>query len=71
MDEMRIASKFAQGIVSKILKKALAKKLGIEPVICFDSPIEMKIDGDTAQIHVDVTALLSTDDISKILKEYV
>ena len=71
MDEMRIATKFTQGIIAKIIRKILVKKVGIDPTICFESPIEMKIDGDTAQIHLDVTVLVQTDDISKLIKEYV
>ena len=71
MDEMRITTKFMQGIIIKIIRKILVKKLGIDPTICFESPIELKIDGDTAQIHLNVTAIVSTDDISKIVKEYV
>ena len=71
MDEMRIATKFTQGIIAKIIRKILIKKLGIDLTICFEAPIELKIDGDTAQIHLDVTVLVPTDDIQKIIKEYV
>ena len=71
MDEMKIATKFTQGIIIKIIRKILIKKLGIDPTMCFESPIELKIDGDTVRIHLDVIATVSTDDISKIVKEYV
>ena len=68
MDEMRIESKFLQNIISKILKKVLNKQLGINPEICFWSPIEAKIENDTAQVHIDIVATVPTNDIVKILK---
>lgn len=68
MDEMRISSKFMQNILSKLIKKVLSKNIGIEPDIQFESPIELKIDGETAQIHLNITANVSTSDITKLLK---
>ena len=71
MDEMRISTKFMQSILCKIIKKTLSKKLGVDPEIEFGSPIELKIDGDKAQIHIDVTANISTGDILKLVKDYI
>ena len=71
MDEMRISSKFLQSIISKIIKKTLNKKLGVSPDVEFGSPIEVKIDGETAQIHIDITANVSTDDLMNLIKDLI
>lgn len=71
MDEMRISTKFMQNLISKIIRKVLNKKLGMNPEISFGSPIELKIDGDTAQIHVDITANVPTEEILKLIKDYI
>ena len=57
-----------QNILSKLIKKLLSKNVGIEPDILFGAPIEVKIDGDTAQIHLDLTATISTSDVTKLIK---
>ena len=69
MDEMRISTKFMQGIITKIIRKMVNKKLGVDPEVLFNSPIELKFDGDSASLHVDFTATISKNDISKILKD--
>lgn len=71
MDEMRVSTKFMQNIVSKILRKVIGKKLGCDPAITFNSPIEFKFDEENAQIHVDITASMTKEDISKLLKDFI
>lgn len=68
MDEMNIVSKFTTGIVSKVVKVMLKKKLGCDIDIWLK---EMKVtvtDGNT-HVHLDVDAELSKDELKKLLKE--
>lgn len=71
MDEMKIASGFMQGTLSRIIRKLVLKKLGIEPNLKFEDPISVKFDGEKATVHLNVTASLSKEDLSKLLKDLV
>lgn len=71
MDEMKIASGFTQGLLAKIIGKVVAKKLGIGLNLKFDDPISVKFDGERAAVHLNVTANLSKEDLSKLLKDLV
>lgn len=71
MDEMKIASGFMQGTLIRIIRKWLFKKLGIEIGLKFDDAISVKFDGEKATLHVSVTADMSKDDLSKLLKDLV
>ena len=71
MDEMKIASGFMQGMLTRIVKKLVSKKLGVEPDLKFDDPISIRFDGQQAVAHLNVTVSLSKDDLSKLLKDLV
>ncbi len=71
MDEMKIASGFMQGLLTKIIGKVVAKKFGIGLNLKFDDPISVKFDGEQATVHLNVTANLSKEDLSKLLKDLV
>lgn len=71
MDEMKISSKFMQNLVSRIIRKVVNKKVGIDPDISFGAPIEVKIDGDNATIHIDVTANIKTEELQRIINEHI
>lgn len=71
MDEMRIQSGFMQGIITKLIRKAVAKKLGVDLGITFREPISIKFDGENANVNLSITAALSKEDLSKLLKDLV
>ncbi len=71
MDEMKIASGFMQGTLSRIIRKLILKKLGIELDLKFEDPISVRFDGEKALLHLNVTASLSKEDLSKLLKDFV
>lgn len=67
MDEMRIVSKFTTGMISKLLKLVLCKKLGYDVDIRLNE-ITAKVDNGKTHIHLDVDAELEKDELTKILK---
>lgn len=67
MDEMRIVSKFTTGMISKLLKLTLRKKLGYDMDIRLNE-VTAKVDNGKAHIHLDVDAELEKDELTKILK---
>lgn len=69
MDEMKIASGFVQGVIVRIVRKLVFKKLGIEPDLKFEDPVSVRFDGEKATLHLNVTAGLSKEDLSKLLKD--
>ena len=71
MDEMHIGSKYLQGIISKIVKSVIRKKLGVEADVQFNDPISVTFDGENANVHVNVNATLGRDDLDKLLKDLI
>ncbi|MCM1179352.1 MAG: CTP synthase [Clostridium sp.] len=67
MDEMRIVSKFTTGMISKLLKLALRKKLGYDIDVRLNE-VTAKVDNGKTHIHLDVDAELEKDELTKILK---
>lgn len=67
MDEMRIVSKFTTGMISKLLKLVLRKKLGYDIDIRLNE-VTAKVDNGKTHIHLDVDAELEKDELTKILK---
>lgn len=67
MDEMKIVSKFTTGMISKLLKVMLHKKLGYDMDIRLNE-VTAKIDNGKTHIHLDVDAELEKDELTKILK---
>ena len=68
MDEMRIGSKYLQGIISRIIRTVIRKKLGVEAEVQFNDPISVSFDGDQASVHVSVDATMGREDLDKLLK---
>lgn len=71
MDEMVIRSDFTKSLISKIIVKALKDKLGITPQVIFKDPIEIKKDGGFVDVHLNIDAGMSVEDLSKLLKDLV
>lgn len=69
MDEMNIVSKFTNGLISKIIEKALRKSIGSEIRIDIHS-INVKVDNGRTTLHVDADANISNDEIPKILGKF-
>jgi hypothetical protein len=67
MDEMKIVSKFARGIVSKILKKVISKKSGYDVDIQLNA-ITVTISEGTGHLHLDMDAEMEKDELVKLLK---
>lgn len=67
MDEMRIVSKFARGIVSKAVKMVVHKKTGYDVDIQLNEITTTITDGKT-HLHLDVDADLEREELIKILK---
>lgn len=67
MDEMKIVSKFTTGVISKLLKFTLRKKLGYDIDIRLNE-VTAKVDNGKTHIHLDVDAELEKDELTKILK---
>ena len=68
MDEMRIESKYLQGVVSRIIRSVIRKRLGIEAEVLFNDPIKVTYDGEKANVHLNLNATLGKDDLDKLLK---
>lgn len=67
MDEMKIVSKFTTGMISKLLKMMLRKKLGYDIDIKLNE-VTAKIDDGKTHIHLDADAELEKEELTKILK---
>lgn len=67
MDEMKIVSKFTTGMISKLLKMMLRKKLGYDIDIKLNE-VTAKIDDGKTHIHLDLDAELEKEELTKILK---
>lgn len=67
MDEMIIRSKFTRGLLSKLLKGVLRKKLGYSLDIQFNE-LDASINDEKAHIHLNVEADMSKEELMKILK---
>lgn len=68
MDEMKIVSKFATNMISKLVKMVLRKKLGYDIDIQLNEIKTTITDGKT-HVHLDVDAELEKDELVKILKK--
>lgn len=67
MDEVKIVSKFARSVISKLVKVVLHKKLGYNVDIQLNDVKATITDGKT-HVHLDVDAELSKEELLKILK---
>ena len=66
MDEMRIRSKFARGLCSKLLRTIIKKKTGCEIDISLNNLVVKVINGRT-KAHLDLEAELEKKDLIKLL----
>ena len=66
MDEMKITSKFATNIVSKIITKILKQKLGYNAELKLNA-IRINLDDEQTHIHLDVDADISKEELLKII----
>lgn len=69
MDEMKLVSGFTRGIVSRILRKVLKKKLGYDILVDLNR-MEVSVCEDKIQVRLDICAELSKAELEKLLKDY-
>ena len=69
MDEMKLklSTKFMRGMVSKLISKAVYKKLGYKVDIQLNDINVEFIDGETS-IHADVDLRLDKEECTKLIK---
>lgn len=67
MDEMKLASKFTRGIVSKLLNKVIKKNTGYDINIQLNEVTATMTDGKT-HLHMDIDAEISKEELIKLLK---
>lgn len=67
MDEMKIVSKFTRGIISKLTRMMLKKKLGYDIGIQLNEMNVTIVDGK-ANVHLSIDADLDKEELAKILK---
>ena len=69
MDEMKLklSTKFMRGMVSKLISKAIYKKLGYKVDIQLNDINVEFIDGETS-IHADVDLRLDKEEFTKLIK---
>lgn len=71
MDELKIGSGFIQGILTRIIIKAVAKKLGVKLNLNFNDPLSVTFDGENALVHLNLNAKMSKEDLNKLVKDLV
>ena len=69
MDELKLIlnTKFMRGIVTKIIKKALAKKIGY-PVDIDLKNVSVEVRDGKVHFHIDADGAINTDDLVNIIK---
>lgn len=67
MDEMKIVSGFTKGIVSKIVRMVLRKKMGCDANILLNE-LNVSINDGKTHIHLDLDAELEKEELLKLLK---
>lgn len=67
MDEMRLESKFTTGLVSKIARTVVRKKLGYDMDIRLNRLRTTVVDEKT-HAHLDVDLELTKEELDKLLK---
>lgn len=72
MDElkMKLSTKFMRGIVSKLIAKAISKKLGYKVDIQLNDLDISVIDGD-ANINANVEVKINNEEFMKIMKSII
>lgn len=67
MDEMKIKSAFTTGLLSKVIKKILKRKLGVDIDICLNEITLSVVDGKT-HAHIDADCELQKEQLLKLMK---
>ena len=67
MDEMRISTKLMRGLIAKIVKKMIRKKVGYDIDIRLNDLIVVH-DDTKAHVHLNVDAELDRTELAKILE---
>lgn len=67
MDEMKIKSKFLTGVISKLLRKTLSKKLGDDIDIRVNE-IGFTCDDGKVHVHLDLDCDAKKEVLAKVLK---
>lgn len=68
MDEMKITTKLMRGVLSKLATNTLTKKFGYGIDIRVNEVSASIVDGK-AHIHLSIDSEISSDDLTKILKQ--
>lgn len=69
MDEMKLVSGFTRGIVSRLLRKVLKKKLGYDISVDLNR-MEASIGEDKVRVRLDICTELSKTELEKLLKDF-
>ena len=69
MDEMKIQSAWTTGVISKVIRTILRKKIGYDIDIQINS-IKVNIVDGKASIHIDTDAKIETNELMKIIKNF-
>lgn len=67
MDEMKISTRLMKGLIAKIVKTMIKKKVGYDVDIRLNDLVITNED-DKAHVHLNVDAELNKDELAKILK---
>ncbi len=68
MDELKIRTDFMKGIISRVIRKILRKKLGEEISIIIDD-IDLVVGNEVTRIHIDVKATAPNSVVKKLIFE--
>jgi hypothetical protein len=68
MDELKIVSGFTKGILSKLVRMLLRKKIGYDIDIQLND-VKATIIEEKAKVHLDLDAELSKEELTKLLKK--
>lgn len=67
MDEMKISTRLMKGLIAKIVKTMIKKKVGYDVDIRLNDLV-ITNDNNKAHVHLNVDAELDKDELAKILK---
>ena len=67
MDEMKISTRLMKGLIAKIVKTMIKKKVGYDVDIRLNDLV-ITNDDNKAHVHLNVDAELDKDELAKILK---
>ena len=67
MDEMKISTRLMKGLIAKIVKTMIKKKVGYDVDIRLNDLV-ITNDDNKAHVHLNVDAELNKDELAKILE---